>query len=83
MDVLLHVAMYRKQEPLLELTHWLDAVEQGAALLRSTAVHWIPEFGCAILVLGPDASTADIHMLPDMAYMYLVGLDDWSHRIHR
>jgi hypothetical protein len=61
----------------------LQALSQAVACMSAAdgLVTWFPQYGCALLALRP-------HEAPIMAAagaitLLLVGLDDWSFRVHR
>ena len=55
----------------------------------STAVHWFPEYGCAVLALQGDgglegpAGGPGIQLGIGTAELHTVCLDSWEHKLHR
>lgn len=58
-------------------------VQASAAKLTSGAVHWLPEYGCAVLALNEDNTVTSTSLRLGYAKVYVVGADNWEHRLHR
>jgi hypothetical protein len=56
----------------------ITALAAGITFMHSSQVTWLPEYGCALLALGP----SDIRAPLDHVTLLLVGLDDWEFKIH-
>jgi hypothetical protein len=56
----------------------INGLVSAVAFMKSCQVTWLPEYGCALLALGP----SDIRAPLDHVTLLLVGLDDWRFRVH-
>jgi hypothetical protein len=65
------------------LTTDLQALSQAVAFMSGDdgLVTWFPGYGCTLLALTPDE--APIMAAAGAITLLLVGLDDWSFRVHR
>lgn len=67
----------------------LNTLASAVAIIRSSRVHMMPEFGCALLALGPTDGSKDgaLPAAPSLRLgqlsLHLVGLDNWEFRLHR
>jgi hypothetical protein len=67
----------------------LAALAAAADTLTSSAVELMPEYGCALLALGPTDGSEDgaVPAAPSFSLgqlsLHLVGLDNWEFRLHR
>jgi hypothetical protein len=67
----------------------LNALASAVSIIRSSRVHLLPEYGCALLALGPTAGSEDgaLPAAPSLRLgqlsLHLVGLDNWEFRLHR
>lgn len=43
---------------------------------------WLPEFGAAVLAVSGTGQN-DVSAVVDQAQLWVVGLDDWQHAMHR
>jgi hypothetical protein len=69
-----------------ELTLRISCALKDAADLLNAAngcptIHWLPEFGCALLPLRPTADEPELR-LGEIA-VHLIQLDNWTFRLHR